>query len=88
MNTDHIDLFFAHAVRDAAIMDSGMREWAEEQKALQNVHLLRTQLDYYEIQSPISGVEDMNTPVLYLRIYLKKGILVKMISHVPNLRPF
>ncbi len=29
---------------------------AEEQKALQNVRLLWTQLDYYKIQSPISGV--------------------------------
>lgn len=32
MNTDHVDLFFVHAIRDAGTMDSGMRAWAEEQK--------------------------------------------------------
>ncbi len=39
MNTDHIDLFFVHAISDAAIMDSGMREWAAEQKAEGKIRL-------------------------------------------------
>ena len=39
MNTDHIDLFFVHAVRDTSIMDSGMREWAREQKAEGKIRL-------------------------------------------------
>ncbi|MFO7714428.1 aldo/keto reductase [Desulfosarcina sp.] len=39
MNTDHIDLFFVHAIRDAADMGSGMREWAAEQKAEGRIRL-------------------------------------------------
>jgi hypothetical protein len=39
MNTDYIDLFFVHAIRDADVMDSGMREWAEEQKAEGRIRL-------------------------------------------------
>jgi predicted aldo/keto reductase-like oxidoreductase len=39
MNTDHIDLFFVHAIRDASIMDSDMREWAKEQKAEGKIRL-------------------------------------------------
>ncbi|MFO7496663.1 MAG: aldo/keto reductase [Desulfobacterales bacterium] len=39
MNTDHIDLFFVHAVSDAAEMDSGMRAWAAEQKAAGKIRL-------------------------------------------------
>jgi hypothetical protein len=39
MNTDHIDLFFVHAIRDADTMDSGMREWAAEQKAEGRIRL-------------------------------------------------
>jgi predicted aldo/keto reductase-like oxidoreductase len=39
MNTDHIDLFFVHSVRDAGIMDSGMRDWAEEQKGKGSIRL-------------------------------------------------
>jgi hypothetical protein len=39
MNTDHIDLFFVHAIRDADTMDSGMREWAAEQKAEGKIRL-------------------------------------------------
>ncbi|MBC2710428.1 MAG: aldo/keto reductase [Desulfosarcina sp.] len=39
MNTDHIDLFFIHAVRDASIMDSGIREWAKMQKAEGKIRL-------------------------------------------------
>ena len=39
MNTDHVDLFFVHAIRDADTMDSGMREWAAEQKAEGKIRL-------------------------------------------------
>ena len=39
MNTDHIDLFFVHAIRDADTMDSSMREWAAEQKAEGKIRL-------------------------------------------------
>ncbi|MFY9941228.1 MAG: aldo/keto reductase [Desulfobacterales bacterium] len=39
MNTDHIDLFFVHAVSSAAEMDSGMRSWAAEQKAAGKIRL-------------------------------------------------
>jgi len=39
MNTDHIDLFFVHAIRDADVMDRSMREWAAEQKAEGRVRL-------------------------------------------------
>jgi len=39
MNTDHVDLFFVHAIRDADTMDSGMREWAREQKAEGKIRL-------------------------------------------------
>ncbi len=39
MKTDHIDLFFVHAVSDAAEMDSGMRAWAAEQKAAGKIRL-------------------------------------------------
>jgi predicted aldo/keto reductase-like oxidoreductase len=39
MNTDHIDLFFVHAVSSAAEMDSGMRAWAAEQKAAGKIRL-------------------------------------------------
>jgi predicted aldo/keto reductase-like oxidoreductase len=39
MNTDHIDLFFVHAVRDADTMDSGMQAWAREQKAEGRIRL-------------------------------------------------
>jgi len=40
MNTDHIDLFFVHGISDAEIMDSGMREWAAEQKAEGKIRLI------------------------------------------------
>lgn len=39
MNTDHVDLFFVHAIRDADTMDSSMREWAAEQKAEGKIRL-------------------------------------------------
>lgn len=39
MNTDHVDLFFVHGIHDADIMDSGMREWAQEQKAEGRIRL-------------------------------------------------
>ena len=39
MNTDHVDLFFVHAIRDADTMDNGMREWAAEQKAEGKIRL-------------------------------------------------
>jgi predicted aldo/keto reductase-like oxidoreductase len=39
MNTDHVDLFFVHAIRDADTMDSSMREWATEQKAEGKIRL-------------------------------------------------
>ncbi|MCG6907674.1 MAG: aldo/keto reductase [Desulfobacteraceae bacterium] len=39
MNTEHIDLFFVHAVSSAAEMDSGMRAWAAEQKAAGKIRL-------------------------------------------------
>ncbi len=39
MNTDHVDLFFVHAIRDADTMDSAMREWAREQKAEGKIRL-------------------------------------------------
>jgi predicted aldo/keto reductase-like oxidoreductase len=39
MNTDHVDLFFVHAIRDADTMDSGMREWAAKQKAEGKIRL-------------------------------------------------
>ena len=39
MNTDHIDLFFAHGVRDADTMDNSMRDWAAEQKAEGKIRL-------------------------------------------------
>jgi len=39
MNTDHIDLFFVHAIRDAGIMDNDMRAWAEEQKEKGRIRL-------------------------------------------------
>jgi predicted aldo/keto reductase-like oxidoreductase len=39
MNTDHIDLFFVHAIRDADIMDSSMQAWAREQKAEGRIRL-------------------------------------------------
>jgi len=39
MNTDHIDLFFVHGIYDASIMDSGMRDWAREQKAEGRIRL-------------------------------------------------
>jgi predicted aldo/keto reductase-like oxidoreductase len=39
MKTNHIDLFFVHAIRDADTMDSSMREWAAEQKAEGKIRL-------------------------------------------------
>lgn len=39
MNTDHIDLFFVHAIRNADIMDSSMQAWANEQKAEGRIRL-------------------------------------------------
>ena len=39
MDTEHIDLFFVHAVSSAAEMDSGMRAWAAEQKAAGKIRL-------------------------------------------------
>jgi uncharacterized protein len=39
MNTDHIDLFFVHGIRDIDTMDSGMRGWAVEQKAEGKIRL-------------------------------------------------
>ncbi len=39
MNTESVDLFFVHAVSSAAEMDSGMREWAAEQKAAGRIRL-------------------------------------------------
>ena len=39
MNTDHVNLFFVHAIRDADTMDSSMREWAAEQKAEGKIRL-------------------------------------------------
>ncbi len=39
MNTDRIDLFFVHAIRDADDMDSAMRDWAREQKAQGKIRL-------------------------------------------------
>lgn len=39
MNTDHVDLFFVHAIRDADIMDNDMKAWAAEQKAEGRIRL-------------------------------------------------
>jgi predicted aldo/keto reductase-like oxidoreductase len=39
MNTDHIDLFFVHAIHGADIMDSSMKAWAREQKAEGRIRL-------------------------------------------------
>lgn len=39
MNTDHIDLFFVHAIRDADTMDKSMQAWAREQKAEGRIRL-------------------------------------------------
>ncbi len=39
MQTDRVDLFFVHAIRDADIMDRSMREWAQEQKAEGRIRL-------------------------------------------------
>jgi predicted aldo/keto reductase-like oxidoreductase len=39
LNTDHVNLFFVHAVRDAFIIDDGMREWAAAQKAEGKIRL-------------------------------------------------
>jgi uncharacterized protein len=39
MDTDHIDLFFVHAIRNANTMDRSMREWAAEQKAEGRIRL-------------------------------------------------
>ena len=39
MNTDSIDLFFVHAIRDADIMDRRMQAWAAEQKAEGRIRL-------------------------------------------------
>ncbi|MGA6927675.1 MAG: aldo/keto reductase, partial [Desulfosarcina sp.] len=39
MSTDSIDLFFVHAVRDAANLDSQIREWAKQQKAEGKIRL-------------------------------------------------
>ena len=40
LNTDHIDLFFVHAIRDADIMDDAIRDWAKEQKAEGRIRLM------------------------------------------------
>ncbi len=40
MQTDYIDLFFVHAIRDIAVMDSDIRDWAKEQKAAGNIRLM------------------------------------------------
>lgn len=40
MNTDHIDLFFVHGIRDAEVMDSRIRAWAAEQKAEGRIRLM------------------------------------------------
>jgi predicted aldo/keto reductase-like oxidoreductase len=39
MNTDHVDLFFVHAIRDADVMDNSLREWAAEQKTAGRIRL-------------------------------------------------
>jgi uncharacterized protein len=39
MHTDHVDLFFIHGIHDAAVLDSGMRDWAREQKAVGRIRL-------------------------------------------------
>jgi len=39
MDTDYIDLFFVHAIRDADVMDRGMQKWAAEQKAEGRIRL-------------------------------------------------
>ena len=40
MNTDHIDLFFVHGIRDADVMDDDIRKWGEKQKAAGKIRLL------------------------------------------------
>ncbi|MEZ4550880.1 MAG: aldo/keto reductase [Desulfobacterales bacterium] len=39
LNTDRIDLFFVHGIRDASILDSAMRDWAKAQKAAGTIRL-------------------------------------------------
>ncbi|BBO70785.1 hypothetical protein DSCA_47150 [Desulfosarcina alkanivorans] len=39
MNTDYVDLFFVHAIRDADTMDKSMQAWAREQKAEGRIRL-------------------------------------------------
>ncbi len=40
MNTDHVDLFFVHGIRDADVMDDDIRKWGEKQKATGKIRLL------------------------------------------------
>ncbi|BBO84673.1 aldo/keto reductase [Desulfosarcina ovata] len=40
MGTDHIDLFFVHAIRNADVMDNRLRAWADEQKAEGRIRLI------------------------------------------------
>jgi predicted aldo/keto reductase-like oxidoreductase len=40
MQTDHVDLFFVHAIRDIDVMDNDIRDWAREQKAEGRIRLM------------------------------------------------
>ncbi len=55
MNTDHIDLFFVHGIRDASTMNRGMREWAQEQKAQGKIRLFGFSTHYNMQQCLLDG---------------------------------
>jgi predicted aldo/keto reductase-like oxidoreductase len=40
MQTDHIDLFFVHAIKDIKVMNNAIRDWAREQKAEGRIRLM------------------------------------------------
>jgi predicted aldo/keto reductase-like oxidoreductase len=40
MQTDHIDLFFVHAIRDIKVMNTAIRDWAKQQKAEGKIRLM------------------------------------------------
>lgn len=40
MQTDHIDLFFVHAIKEIKVMNNDIRDWAREQKAAGKIRLM------------------------------------------------
>jgi predicted aldo/keto reductase-like oxidoreductase len=40
MQTDHVDLFFVHAIRNIKVMDNAIRDWAKAQKAAGKIRLM------------------------------------------------